>query len=444
MSRKRKNKTKVSREPVEAVIEGMSHDGRGITHINDKVVFIDGALPDERVVIEYLASHRNFDEAKTLRVLEASPQRVEPGCPHFGDCGGCSLQHMDPQAQIRLKEDILVNQMARTGKVEARTILKPLVGDNWGYRKKARLGVRYVQKKERVLVGFREKHSRYLADMHTCEVLDPRVGHKLDAFSELIHQMAACQHIAQIEVAIGEDVVALVFRNLVELGQGDRQLLETFARQHDFHVYLQPAGPDSIHLLFPEKSELTYRLPEFGIELSFKPTDFTQVNHAINQAMVHQAVDLLELNENDRVLDLYCGIGNFTLAMARKAASVVGVEGDDVLIGRAKSNAERNKITNVSFHVNDLSADLASTSWSQEQYTKILLDPPRSGALEVLDLVTGLGAERIVYVSCNPATLARDAGELVGRYGYKLETCGVMDMFPHTAHVESMALFVKS
>ena len=444
MTRKRRNKAVFSREPVEVEVEGLSHDGRGIAHINDKVVFIDGALPDERVLFEYVASHRNFDEAKTLKVLAASSLRVEPRCPHFGECGGCSLQHLDPDAQIRMKEDILVNQLARTGKVVAASLLKPVMAESWGYRKKARLGVRYVQKKERVLVGFREKHSRYLADIHICEVLDARVGHKLDALAGLIRSLHAYQSIAQVEVAIGEQVVALVFRNLVELDRHDRELLVSFARQHDYHIYLQPSGPDSIHLLFPETSELTYRLPEYEIELSFQPTDFTQVNPGINRKMVSQAIELLQLNETDRILDLYCGIGNFTLAMARKAAQVVGVEGDEELILRARSNAERNGISNAAFHVNDLSADLTSTSWSQDTYDKILLDPPRSGAQEILDLITGLGAGRIVYVSCNPATLARDAGELVGRYGYKLETCGVMDMFPHTAHVESMALFVKS
>jgi 23S rRNA (uracil1939-C5)-methyltransferase len=421
----------------------MSHEGRGVAHINDKTIFIDGALPEEEVSFIYTGMHRNYDEGKAVEVLKSSPDRVEPLCEHFGLCGGCSLQHLNPKKQIEYKQETLMENLRRMGHVTPEEILPPLVASQWGYRRKARIGVRYVHKKERVMVGFREKGNRYLADLHGCKVLHPSVGEHIDDLSKVIASLESYDQIAQIEVAATDSFTALVFRNLVSLSDSDQEKLKNFAREFNFHVYLQSAGPDSVSLLYPDESVLSYTLGDFNLDLQFLPTDFTQVNAEINQKMIVRALDLLQVNEQDRVLDLFCGIGNFTLPLATRVAHVTGVEGDVGLIDRARANAERNHLLNVDFHVNDLTNDLVGTTWADQQYDKILLDPPRSGALEIMDLVAGLNASRIVYVSCHPASLSRDAGELVNRYGYTLVKAGVMDMFPHTAHVESIALFEK-
>lgn len=353
------------------------------------------------------------------------------------------MQHMKPEQQIYMKQDVLLNLLSRTAQLKADKVLPPLTADFWGYRSKARLGVRYVNKKQRLLVGFREKHSGLLAEMDRCEVLDPRVGHKIDVISQCIQALQAYDRIAQIEVAVTEDIVALVFRHLVELSEDDRQKLVNLGKDESFHIYLQSGGPDSVELLYPDASVLQYRLTDFAVDLQFLPTDFTQINMGINRQMIKQAIDLLALTEHDQVLDLFCGLGNFSLAMATRAAKVVGIEGDAGLIERAKQNASLNNITNVDFYVQDLTRDLSEVLWAQQHYNKILIDPARPGAMEMMQTVASMAPERIVYVSCNPATLARDAGELVNRFGYNLESVGVMDMFPHTAHVESMALFIK-
>jgi len=443
MARRRRRSSKLSAAPVETSIESLSHEGRGITHIDDKVVFIDGALTGEKIRFQYVATHRNYDEGKTVDVIQASADRVEPACEFFSICGGCSLQHMNPEKQIHMKQDVLINLLSRTAQLEPETILSPIASDYWGYRSKARLGVRYVNKKQRLLVGFREKHSGFLADMNRCEVLDPRVGHKIEAIGDCIQSMEAFDKIAQIEVAITDDVVALIFRHLVALTNEDQQKLIDLAQTESFHIYLQSAGPDSVELLYPEQSVLQYQLPDYDLSLRFLPTDFTQINMGINQKMIKQTIDLLELSNDDRVLDLFCGLGNFSLAMATRAKHVVGVEGDEGLIARAQQNAALNTINNVEFFAQDLTQDLSDVAWAQQQYNKILIDPARPGALEMMQTVAEMNPERIVYVSCNPATLARDAGELVNRFGYELKSVGVMDMFPHTAHVESMGLFVK-
>lgn len=426
-----------------AQIESLSHDGRGITHVDDKVVFIDGALVGEKISFQYVATHRNFDEGKTIEVFQASEDRVEPVCEFFSICGGCSMQHMKSEKQIHMKQEVLLNLLSRTAQLEPESILPPLTADYWGYRNKARLGVRYVNKKQRLLVGFREKHSGLLADMDRCEVLDPRLGHKIDVIRQCIQSLQAYDKIAQIEVAITEDVVALVFRHLVELSDDDQQQLINMATAESFHIYLQSAGPDSVKLLYPQASVLRYRLPDFGLNIQFLPTDFTQINMGINQQMIKQAIDLLALTQDDQVLDLFCGLGNFSLAMATRAAHVVGVEGDAGLIERATQNARLNNINNIEFFVQDLTQDLSDVSWAQRHYNKILIDPARPGAMEMMQTIAAMQPECIVYVSCNPATLARDAGELVNRFAYELKSVGVMDMFPHTAHVESMALFIK-
>ncbi|MEZ5541675.1 MAG: 23S rRNA (uracil(1939)-C(5))-methyltransferase RlmD [Pseudomonadota bacterium] len=429
-------------EPVgQVTIESLSHDGRGVAHVAGKAVFIEGGLPGETVGFEYLATHRNFDEGRVTAIRQASPDRVEPRCPHFGVCGGCSLQHLEAGAQIRAKQQTLLDNLERLGGVVPATVLPPLTGPVWGYRGKARLGVKYVNKKGRVVVGFRERRAPYVADLTRCEVLHPSVGTRLGDLAALVGGLAARARIPQIEVAVGGAVTALVFRHLEPLDAADLARLQDFARVQGIHVYLQPAGPDSVHALAPADSVLTYRLPEQDVELRFLPNDFTQVNDAINRSMVARVLELLAPEPEDGVLDLYCGLGNFTLPLARLAGSVTGIEGEAGLVSRARDNARRNGLDNVSFHVADLDGDQRQAAWAGVAYSKILLDPPRSGAAAVLDVIGNIHPRRLVYVSCHPGSLARDAGILVRKHRYRLAAAGVMDMFPHTAHVESIALF---
>jgi 23S rRNA (uracil1939-C5)-methyltransferase len=376
-------------------------------------------------------------------LFRASPDRVEPKCAHFDICGGCSLQHQHSREQILAKQQTLLDNLRRIGKLEPETLLDPLTGPVWGYRNKARLGVKDVKKKGRVLVGFREKRKSYIADIQRCEVLHPSIGERLHELADLISGMQARARIAQIEVAVGDDTTVLVFRNLDPLSRDDRQRLTEYAQHTGLHIYLQPKGPDSIELLWSEASTLYYCLPDQNIEVQFLPTDFTQVNPVINKIMIQQALELLDLQESDTVLDLFCGLGNFTLPIARKVAAVVGVEGEAGLVQRARKNSQRNGIDNVEYHVVDLSQQPCEQPWTQHSYDKILIDPPRSGAQELVPNLAELGADRIVYVSCHPASLARDAGMLVNDRGYRLIAAGVMDMFPHTTHVESMALFER-
>jgi 23S rRNA (uracil1939-C5)-methyltransferase len=350
---------------------------------------------------------------------------------------------MQAEAQILAKQEVLLENFERIGKVSPAEVLPPLTGPHWGYRRKARMGVRNVPKKGRVLIGFREKRAPYVVDMHRCEVLHPSVGEHLDELSEMIGSLEACSRIAQIEVAVDDSQTALVFRNLDPLSEADESNMVAFAQAHDMHFFLQPGGPDTVTPLWPEQTQLSYALPEFEVKFNFTPTGFTQVNTDINRKMVPYAIDMLEVGKNERVLDLFCGIGNFTLPLARRAKEVVGVEGLDILVQRARENAELNAIDNVEFHVADLAKEVELLPWWSQGFDKVLLDPARDGAMEAIPHIAKLGVKRIVYVSCNPATLARDAGLLVNEHGYKLEKAGVMDMFPHTAHVESIALFTK-
>lgn len=430
---------------VEAVVEGLSHDGRGVARVEGKTVFIQGALVGERVSFRYRKSSRRFDEGVVEAVLQASPDRVVPKCAHFNLCGGCSLQHLSDQAQIRDKEHILLDALTHIGKVAPGEVLPPLVpASHWGYRKKARLGVKHVEKKGRVLVGFREKGSAFIAEISRCEVLDPLVGRRLDELSQLIGQLSIPAQIPQIEMAMGDQGCVLIFRTLARLSEADRAMLLEFGQRHDILMAEQPGGVDSIApLRAGDRLELSYQLPEFQVEIQFQPTDFTQVNSDINRRMVKRAVEMLNPLGDERVLDLFCGLGNFTLPLARRAGQVVGVEGDAGLVERARRNAQLNGLENVSFHAANLYEDLNHAPWLQASYDKALLDPPRSGAAEVLRLLPVLGVRRAVYVSCYPATLARDAGTLVHEHGYRLVSAGVMDMFPHTGHVESIALFEK-
>lgn len=442
MSRRRKKK--LPPEPQHALVENLSHNGRGVARIDGKTVFIDRALPGEEVMFRYTCIRSQYDEGVVTEVLKASPHRIQPECEFFEVCGGCSLQHLDSVEQIRKKQSVLLEDFKRIGKVEPTHVMPSLTGPIWGYRQKARLGVRYVRKKERVLVGFREKHSAFLADMQSCKILTPIIGERLEELSVMIRQLSCYDQIAQIEVAIGDDAAALIFRHLVDLTEADREILSAFGQQYGFQIYLQPKGPDSIHLLWPDSAVLNYYLPDHDISLEFQPGDFTQVNAEINRKMVNLALQLLDADQDDRVLELFCGLGNFSLPLARRVGHVTAVEGDVSLIKRARQNAERNGISNVEFHTANLMEDVTGLPWLRKQsYDKVVLDPPRSGAAEMIPHIASVNPRRIVYVSCNPSTLARDTGMLVHEHGYKLMQAGVMDMFPHTAHVESIALFIK-
>jgi len=439
---RRKRKPLPASRPVR--IEGLSHDGRGVAHVDGKATFIYGALPDELVQLSYLRVARDQDEGEAEAILEASPYRVAPACQHFGVCGGCSLQHLSSPAQVQAKQDALLQALERIGKVQPAEILPPLVNSEpWGYRRKARLGVKDVRKKQRLLVGFRERSSAFIADIRSCLVLHPQIGQQLEALAELIAGLSIRDRIPQVEVAMDDDHCALVFRVLEPPSELDLQRLRDFGASRDFDIYLQPGGPDSVEPLGSVRP-LVNRLPEFDVALHFGPSDFTQVNSEINRQMVSRAVGLLGAGAGDRVLDLFCGLGNFTLPLARNGAEVVGVEADPELLRRAADNAQANGLADrVGFHAANLYEDLQGHPWLAGRFNKALLDPPRSGALEVLPLLPRLGVERLLYVSCYPATLARDAAELVGQQGYRLLAAGVMDMFPHTAHVESMALFER-
>ncbi|MFW5446544.1 MAG: 23S rRNA (uracil(1939)-C(5))-methyltransferase RlmD [Methylophagaceae bacterium] len=442
--RRRSRRQRLPQDPVETIIETLSHDGRGIARIDGKTVFIDGALAGETVQFLYTKKHSKFDEGKIIELIaNASSDRVEAKCQHFGVCGGCSLMHMSPEAQLALKQNTLEEQLSHFGGLTPESWLEPLKGPLWGYRRKARLGVKHVPKKERVLVGFREKGSPFLAVLEKCEVLDQRVGARLAELGEMIAKLDAHNRIAQIEVAMDDEHVALVFRNLDPLSDSDKQALIAYGQANDLWMYLQSGGPDTVTEIWPETPQLNYA-PEEGLQLDFEPSDFTQVNAEINHKMIQRTMELLDISENDRILDLFCGLGNFTLPLAKRVTEVVGVEGDANLVKHARQNATINNLDNATFEKADLTqTELKDYPWAKVGFNKILLDPPRSGAFEVLHQLAALGAERLVYVSCNPATLARDAGELVEKHGYTLVTTGVMDMFPHTSHVESIALFVK-
>lgn len=431
-------------QPIEVEVSALSHEGRGIAHVQGKTTFVHGALAGERVRLRYIKRHRQWDEGRLLEVLRPAPERIDPGCIHFGVCGGCALQHMTPQWQLAFKESVVREKLRHMGGVEPKTWLAPLTGPVWGYRRKARLAVKYVAGKgDRVLVGFRETHSTLVADLTSCRVLDPRVGERIPQLAETIRGLSIFDRVPQIEVAVGDQTVGLVFRNLAPFAAEDYRLLSTFAQEYGFYVYEQPGNEVSVRAIWPPAPALSYALPDHAVSLIFQPTDFTQVNAAVNAALVERALGLLALRPQDRVLDLYCGLGNFALPIARQVATVVGLEGADALVERARANAAHNAITNALFQRADLTRGIGQWSWLRDGASRVLLDPPRSGAAEVLADIAALGAERIVYISCGPSTLARDAGRLVHEHGYRLEAAGVMDMFPHTAHVECITLFVR-
>ncbi len=427
-----------------AQIVGLTHDGEGIVR-GGKTVFVAGALPGETVSFERIRKHRQHDEGRLLEVLRSAPERVAPRCAHFGVCGGCALQHLAPQAQLAVKETELRDNLERVARVQCRTWLPPLRGPVWAYRRRARLGAKYVPKKGKVVVGFRERLAPYVADVARCEVLAEPVGTLIQPLSELLATLDIRQHVPQIEVAVADNATALVLRVLRTPTEHDLGKLRDFATRHAVRLYLQSGGPHSVEELTCDDSReasLAYALSDFGLALEFAPTDFVQVNGAVNEALVKRALELLRPMPQSRVLDLYCGLGNFTLALAKSAGHVVGVEGEAGLVERARHNAMRNGISNVEFHLGDLAApaELAA-GWLRGPYGRVLLDPPRAGAVpELLAAAARLAPELLLYVSCHPGSLARDLGILVHEHGFVLESAGVVDMFPHTAHIESMAL----
>lgn len=434
---------RISAAPEAADIIDLSHEAHGVARLDGKAVFVTDALPGERVMLRRVRRHRNFDEAVLESVLTPSPDRVVPACPHYGTCGGCALQHLAPAAQLAFKQAQLLENLARLGGVEPGRLLDPLTGPTWGYRRRARLGIKHVPRKGRVLVGFRERAAPYVADLHECRVLAAPLGNLLDPLADLVGRLSIATRVPQAEAAVAENACALVLRVLDPPTDADLDLLRAFEREHGVRLYLQPGGPATIEPLTPGQPPLSYSLPAFGITLEFEPTDFIQVNAVLNEAMVSRAVELLAAGPADHVLDLYCGLGNFSLPLARRAGAVVGVEGDAGLVQRAIRNAARQDIANVNYVTADLTAPTADAPWASRPYQYVLLDPPRAGAKEVLPVVAASGAGRVVYISCHPGSLARDAGLLVRDHGFRLIAAGVMDMFPHTTHVEAMAVFER-
>ena len=462
-----RNKTPLIPEIKHATIESLDQEGRGVAHVDGKTIFIDGALPNEKVTFQSHHIKASYEIANVVEVLKQSNQRVTPKCPHFGLCGGCKLQHLDFAAQVAAKQRLLENDLKHIGKVKPTNILPPLYGPTWGYRHKARLSVKYVDKKQRVLVGFNEKATRYVADMNSCEVLVPAVSALIAPLQTMIFNMSIRDKIPQIELAVGEgSVIVLIFRIMEALHANDEAVLKGFADAHQVQIWTQTKGPDTIKPFFPlGGAQLQYSLPEFDLIYPFKPNEFTQVNPQINRVMIRRAMQLLAPKPEEKIADFFCGIGNFTLPIARSGAFVLGLEGLENLVDRADEGALLNQITNVKFGVADLFKMTAESLAELGVFDKWLIDPPRDGAFELVkslpnftenfNNITEAGMQAnnhaayrgaknprvIVYVSCNPATLARDAGVLVNEKGYVLRAAGVINMFPHTAHVESIALF---
>jgi 23S rRNA (uracil1939-C5)-methyltransferase len=436
-----------SSEVQEADVVDLAHDGRGVARVDGKAVFIDGALPGERVRYRLLKRRRQLDEAALVDVLVASPDRVAARCAHFGICGGCSLQHLSPAAQIAAKQRQLLDNLQRIGRVQPERVLAPLRGPDWAYRRRARLGVKYVHKKGRVLAGFREREKPYLADIQRCEVLLEPLANLPRDLAALVETLALREKIPQVEVAAGDESTALVFRVMEAPGAADIEKIASFGRQQGVQIFLQTGGLDTVRPLSSGEAPsgthppLNYAVDAGRVVIEFGPVDFIQVNRAINVSMVDTAMGLLQPAEGDVVLDLFCGLGNFTLPLARRAQRVVGVEGDAPLVEKARANALRNDIGNAAFFRENLFEPAQFGAWAKERYDLVLLDPPRAGAAALLERMAHWRPRRVVYISCHPGSLARDAENLVHTQGFKLTCAGVMDMFPHTTHVESIAVF---
>ncbi len=442
-----RSRSRIDKTPFQTDILDLSHDGRGVARREGegaKVTFVAGALPGETVMAEQTGKSRHFDEARTVEVLKASPQRVQPRCPHFGVCAGCVLQHLEEGQQIVAKQQVLMDNLTRIGHVSPGAVLPPLVGANWGYRRKGRFSVRRVEKKDKTLVGFREQDPRFVADLSQCLTVIPEIGTQVSALSAFIETLDGKRDIPQIEFIGGDAAIALTVRHLQPLSDADKQAWQAFGEQHGFAIYLQPGGLETVHPLWPaEGVPLSFTLSQWNVELAFRPLDFIQVNATLNEKMIAHALALLDAQPDERVLDLFCGLGNFTLPLACTVREVVGVEGEAGLVARAKENAQRNGLDNAQFFAADLTQDQRNAPWMRQGFDKLLLDPPRSGAIDVLQQLPLKQFKRIVYVSCHPGSLARDAGYLVNEQGFTLVSAGAMDMFPHTAHVESIAVFEK-
>jgi len=430
-------------EVLEADIVDLSHDGRGVARIDGKAVFVAGALPLERVRLRLTKRRRQMDEAELVDVLAPSPQRVLPRCAHFGICGGCSLQHMSSAAQLAAKQRELLENLQRIGNVHPERVLEPLQGPVWAYRRRARLGVKYVHKKGRVLAGFRERDKPYLADIRRCEILTEPLSLLPQDLAALAETLAIRDKIPQVEVAQGDAATALVFRVLEPPGAPDLEKILSFGEQRGLQIFLQSGGLDTVRPLRADYAPLEYRIDGGEIVIEFGPVDFLQINRDINISMVDAAMNLLLPQRGDTVLDLFCGLGNFTLPLARRALRVVGVEGDATLLSKARANAVRNRIGNARFAVDNLFEPETFGTWASERCDLVLLDPPRAGACALLARMAHWRPRRVVYISCHPGSLARDAGILVRGHGFTLTDAGVMDMFPHTTHVESIAVFER-
>jgi len=431
------------------VITALDQEGRGIARVGGKATFVEGALIGERVDIEVTRRKPSFDQAKVTRIESASPSRVVPRCRYFGVCGGCSLQHIDHAAQVAVKQRVLEDALWHIGRLRAQQLLAPLYGVAWGYRQRARLSVRRVPKKGGVLVGFHEKKSSYVAEMSSCEVLPERISALIPALRSLIERLSVRERLPQIELASAEGercpIDVLLLRILAPLSADDERELAAFARLHDVHFWLQPGGPASMHPFAGAASRLAYALPDFDVRFEFDPGDFTQVNAEMNRVLVRRAIALLDPRPGERIADFFCGLGNFTLPIARRGAEVVGVDGNAALVRRAGENAAANGLTaRARFATANLFATSPEALVALGAFDKALIDPPREGAIELVKALPGTGFQRIVYVSCNPATLARDAALLVNTRGYTLRAAGIANMFPHTAHVESVALFERA
>ena len=430
----------------EAKIESLDQDGRGVAHVDSKVIFIEGALPGERV--EYESYHRKprYEQAQVTRVLKASSQRVTPRCPHFGVCGGCSMQHLSSSSQTAVKQRGLEDALWHVGKVKPDEIYSPISGPDWGYRLRARLSVRFVTKKGGALIGFREKRSSFVATMDSCEVLPPHVSALLKPLKKLMESLSIPDRVPQIEVAIGNGQTALTFRHLEPFSVADEVLLRQFAGEHGVLCYLQPDGLPSLHLFYPpDAAPLSYSLPEFGLTLRFSPIELTQINHGVNRLLIRRAMALLRPQPGERIADMFCGLGNFTLPIASYGPKVVGIEGSRELVARAASNAELNGLGQTTeFLVANLFNVSPECLLALGRFDKMLIDPPRDGAVELVKSIGDDGPQCIVYVSCKPSTLARDAAVLVHEKGYRLRGAGIANMFPHTSHVESIAWFERT
>ena len=430
-------------------IESLDQEGRGIARRDGKTIFIEGALTGETVTASVYRKKPSYENANVQRILRESAQRVTPQCVNFGNCGGCSLQHLDARAQVAAKQRVLEDNLRHIGKVSAGQMLAPLHGPAWGYRRRARLTARYVIKKGGSLIGFHEKRSSFVADMQSCEVLPPHISILLPLLRELVGGLSIRERMPQIEIACGDVADVLVFRVLEPPSDADKTLFKAFAQAHRVHVYLQSKGPETAQPLWPEQpADLYYTLPEFNVKMPFFPTEFTQVNHEVNRVLVHRALMLLAPQAGERVADMFCGIGNFSLPIARSGAQVTGIEGSASLVKRAAENAAYNglsdKVRYQTMNLFEMTADVFATLCTPGRFDRMLIDPPRDGAAELVKSLVSAPPARIVYVSCNPATLARDASMLVHEQGYSLSAAGVVNMFPHTAHVESIAVFDRA